>query len=73
MVRLLVRIVVAALAVLLAGWGVVALAYGGDANGGSTYVTLAGVRLDAQLAGVVSLLVAALLVVCALRLRRPAS
>lgn len=66
--RRLTSALVLALALLLGLYGAFALLYGGDAGGGSTYVTLAGHRYDAHRVGAVCLVVTVLLVWLAARL-----
>lgn len=54
---------------LFAGYGVLALTYE-EGEGGSTYVTFAGARVDAHLAGAISLAIGLVVVVVAVVVAR---
>jgi hypothetical protein len=70
-VRSLVGLALLALAVLLGLYGLFAVLYRGDSGGnGDTYVTFGGHEVDAQLAGVVALLVSLLAILVALLILR---
>jgi divalent metal cation (Fe/Co/Zn/Cd) transporter len=71
--RVAVGLVLLALGALLGLYGLFAILYGGDSRGGNTYVKFGGHKIDADLAGAVSLFSAVVVISAAffiLRRRR---
>ena len=69
MARVVTVLSLAVAGLLFAGYGVLALTYE-EGQGSSTYVTFAGARVDAHLAGAISLVIGLVVVVVAVLVAR---